>query len=304
MTKGEDKSYQIFEIYNSIDLSLDEKKLKSQIELVKSLMKLYGVNTPTRKQLKRNIASLLSIYSALNRVDTNVLQRDLDAIQANIEKEFTDFKLLTGITTVKREGKKRKKILTSLEDLALLNSKEEISDGTELVGFRTSYNLLESYADKMRKNLENNPDFLVVNMPLLINAVTPDFIKLPRLGIQVQKSSFGTTWSNQWVFVLKKSVTMDKQQIERLSKEVAGEKLSLMYDQAMTNQSFPGYFFFWLIPVRVIKELFSLQVHGYAMPFPSQKDAQKHTTVDVKTLREARLKREQEKRCHKETQNQ
>ena len=302
MAKGEDKSYQIFSLYDSIELTLDEKKLKSQIELIKSLMKLYGVNSPTRKQLKRNIASLSSIYSALNRVDVSVLQQDLDVIKASLQKEFDEFKLLTGITTVRREGKPKKKVLTSLEDLALLNSKEEISDGTELVGEKTSYNLLQAYANKMKQTLSENPDFILINIPLLINAVTPDFIKLPRLGIQIQRSSFGTTWNNQWVFALRKTVHLEKEKIEELTKEVTKENMVLMSDHAMVDKAFPDYVFFWIFPVRILKELTSFKVIGYALPFPNEK-AKDSVAVDVKALREARLKREQEKKCHKETQD-
>lgn len=133
---------------------------------------------------------------------------------------------------------------------------------------------------------------------------SPDFIKLPRLGIEVTKSSFGTTWSNQCVMAIKKDIKKDRKELEALMREAVGEKVSLTYDHAMSNGAFPEYNFFWFLPVRVIVELFSLQVHGYAMPFPNVKKSKEQVEVDVKTLREARLKREQEKKCHKETQSQ
>lgn len=306
MVSLEEKNYRLFELYSSVDLRLDSEVLKRQIDIVKSIMKGYSVSSATRKQLKRDIASLSSIYSAIDRIDTNVLQRDLDAISSRLKKEFENFKLLTGITSVKRKEEKRKKVLTSLEDLAVLNG-EVIDDGSEIIGTRTKYNLLELYQAEMTNRLKSSPDFICCKIPLLINAVTPDFIKLPRLGITIDRTSFGTLWNNQWVMAIKKSCLKEKTELEKIMQSTTGEPMSLTYDHAMVSPKFPDYNFYWFLPVKVIVELFSLQVHGFALPFPNSEEKKDTSKADIKSLREARLKREKEKlekKCHKDTQNQ
>lgn len=269
MQEGEEKNYRIFELYDTVDLSLDPKKLGSQIERLKELQCLYAVSSPTRKIIRKNVLALKSIFSALERVEPEILTKDLKKIEESLKVEFENFKLLTGVTEVKREKKQKKKILNSLEDLALLNNSKEKLEDLEITGSVGSYNLLEYYHKEMENNLKESPEYFCCKMSLIINATTPEFIKLPRLGITISRSSFGNLWNNQYVMAVKKNSQLTKKELEQIMKEFSGEPISLAYDRPMRNHLFPEYNFFWFLPVRVIVELTSLRVLGYAMPFPN-----------------------------------
>ena len=269
MQEGEEKNYRIFELYDTVDLSLDPKKLGSQIERLKELQCLYGVSSPTRRVIRKNVLTLRSIFSALGRIEPDILSKDLEKVGNSLKEEFENFKLLTGITEIKREKKEKKKVLNSLEDLALLNNSKEKLEDLEITGSVGSYNLLEYYHREMENNLKDSPEYFCTKMSLIINATTPEFIKLPRLGITISRSSFGNLWDNQFVMAVKKNSQLVKKELEQIMKEFSGEPISLAYDRPMRNHLFPEYNFFWFLPVRVIVELTSLRVLGYAMPFPN-----------------------------------
>lgn len=281
MSRGEEKNYRIFELYSTVDLSLDPKKLGSQIDRLKELQSLYGVASPTRRIIRKNVLTLKSIFSALGRIEPDILSADLEKVEKSLQIEFNNFKLLTGITEVKREKKEKKKVLNSLEDLALLNNSKESLEDLDLTGSVGSYNLLEYYHKEMENNLKDNPEYFCSKMSLIINGTTPEFIKLPRLGITISQSSFGTLWNNQYVMALKKVSLLNKKELEQIMKDFSGEPMALAYDRPMKSHLFPEYNFFWFLPIRVIIELSSLKILGYAMPFPN-KSVKEPVTIEKK----------------------
>ena len=300
MTQNNDKNFQIFKYLSSINLTLDKKDLSKEIEKIKLCMKLYSVSSLARKQLKKNLASLTSIYSALERVDFEILQKDLDQITSELNALFEDFKLTTGVTYIPQPTKKKKEkkeVLTSLEDLSQINfnRNQMILNKTSKDEIKEEYNLLKKYLTNFENLLKNKPQNLFTKMSLIINVKTLDFIKLPRLGIIVSKTPYGILWSNQCVFIKRKDFNLTNKEIEDKAKDFFKEKVTLLYPKPMTNSNFPDYEFYWLLPIRVHVELSSFQVRGYALPFPYTKDKEKPYKQIIKELKEKRLNNLEEK---------
>lgn len=295
MQKDEERNYEIFRILDSINLSLDKQSLAKQISELKACMKYYSVNSLSRKQLKRNIASLTSIYTAIDRVPEDILQKDLDQVNKELKTLFEDFKLVTGVSSsiLEKTNIKKKKVLNSLEDLVVLTDKKsDVEDDIE--DLKNSYNLLEKYLRDIKKALKPEPDYICQNMSLLINGTTPNFQKLPRLGIIITKTPYGIFWSNQYVIAVKKDVVLD---LEKIMSENYKEKMVHLYKSAMLYPDFPNYNFYWLIPERILMELDFLQVSGYALPFPNHRKDSNDIKNKTQELRKLRLEKEATKKA-------
>jgi len=303
MAKDETKDYKIFELLDSIDLKLDSETLSSQIAKVQAAMKMFGVVTPARKTLRRCVNSLISIKSALDRVDPMILQSDLEDIKNNIQKVFDDFKLLTGITYIPKVNKlkkeAKKKIYTDLADLEILTNKEYAAEkeNEELELKRSEYNLLEKYLEDMRHNLEDNPDKLALKMSLIIDGTSPDYKKFPRLGIITTRTSYGILWSNQYVLAIKKEKKLSNKELETIMENHFDQKMTLLYSMPMLYKDFPEYYFFWFWPTSFLSEV-TLQIEGYALPFPNRstyKDL-KFVMKNIQNLKKLRMEAQLEKK--------
>lgn len=284
MQKDNDKNLQIFKYLSSFNLTLDKDNLDKQLNDLKACMKLYSPNSPTRKQLKVINASLYSIYTALNRVNPDILQKDLEGLKNKLNNIFIEFKTLTGITELPKnfKAKAKKKILTTLEDLVLLTEDKEKEDEVETV---ETYNLLDRYLANMKELLISTPDYIFQKTSLLINAKTLNFQKLPRLGIIVSKTPYGIIWSGQYIMAVKKDLVLTVQELENLISKEFNLKFNLLYKSPMFTPDIPNYKFYWFMPVQTLIELGSLQVVGYSLPFPNNTNKAK---VSIKELRKLR----------------
>lgn len=284
MQKDNDKNLQIFKYLSSFNLTLDKDNLDKQLNDLKACMKLYSPNSPTRKQLKVINASLYSIYTALNRVNPDILQKDLEGLKNKLNNIFIEFKTLTGITELPKnfKAKAKKKILTTLEDLVLLTEGKEKEDEVETV---ETYNLLDRYLANMKELLVSTPDYIFQKTSLLINAKTLNFQKLPRLGIIVSKTPYGIIWSGQYIMAVKKDLVLTVQELENLISKEFNLKFNLLYKSPMLTPDIPNYKFYWFMPVQTLIELGSLQVAGYSLPFPNNTNKAK---VSIKELRKLR----------------
>lgn len=284
MQKDNDKNLQIFKYLSSFNLTLDKDNLDKHLKDLKDCMKLYSPNSPTRKQLKVINASLYSIYTALNRVNPDVLQKDLEGLKLKLNNIFTEFKTLTGITELPRnfKAKAKKKILTTLEDLVLLTEDKEKEEEVETV---ETYNLLDRHLASMKELLINTPDYIFQKTSLLINAKTLNFQKLPRLGIIVSKTPYGIIWSGQYIMAVKKDLVLTVQELENLISKKYNIRFNLLYKSPMFTPDIPNYKFYWFMPVQTLIELGSLQVAGYSLPFPNNTNKVK---VSIKELRKLR----------------
>lgn len=271
MASIDDKNYEIFNILSSINLTLEEKNLKSQINRLTDCSKLYSVNNPARKLLKKNIASLNSIYSALDRVSKDRLQEDLNIVKESLNAIFEEFKLFTGITTVKTQvvEKKEKKLVKSFEDLDKLFNIEQPKYIEEVSIEEDIKDFLTRCQEYIQDQLEADPlDAYFIKTPLIVNAKTSNFKKFPRIGLMQRKTPYGILWLNQVVVAVKKDHQIDRQSILNGLYKIYGEKYTYIYEEPLRQRVFPEYKFFWFFPLRMFFELEDISVSSCALPLP------------------------------------
>lgn len=293
-SRDESKDYELFGILKTIQIQLDKGIIKKELAKMGSAVKLFHPKDNLRKELKKNLNSLQSIYNAFDRVDKEILQKDLDEIISNVNNIFEMFKLSTGIhNNVKVKAKKMK--ITDLADLDKL--KDIVFEVEESKEERNAINFLSHMTSQCEEKL-NGDGIVFLNIPLLINAYSENMDKLPRLGVLIQNSKYGTIWSNQYVVAVKRELGLPLKEINSLIYKEYGEEFDFLFSP-LRHRAFPDYLFHWGIPKRIMSELIYLKVFGYSLPFELRNKSPELTQERVKELREMRLARESEKKRKK-----
>ena len=92
-SRDESKDYELFGILKTIQIQLDKSIIKKELAKMGNAVRLFHPKDNLRKELKKNLNSLQSIYNAFDRVDKEILQKDLDEIISNVNNIFEMFKL-------------------------------------------------------------------------------------------------------------------------------------------------------------------------------------------------------------------
>lgn len=291
-SRDESKDYELFGILKTIQLQLDKATIKKELAKMGQAVKLFHPKDNLRKELKKNMNSLQSIFNAFDRVDHNELQKDLEEISSRVTEIFEMFKLSTGIhNNVKVKAKKMK--ITSLADLDKLKDLVFEVDTTEEKG--SAVNFLSHMTEQCANKLDNGDDVVFLNIPLIMNAYSENMDKLPRLGILVQNSKYGTLWSNQYIVAIKKDKNPTLEEVKKIIYKEYNEGFDFLFSP-LRHKTFPDYLFYWGIPKRVMTELVYLKVYGYSLPFELRVKDKEISKERVKELREMRLAREAEKK--------
>lgn len=284
-SRDENKDYELFGLLKSIDLKFDEQSIAKEIGKLKQAFKLFHPKDNLKQETKRNINSLSSILSAFNRVDQEILKKDFETIKANINEIFHLFKMATGIHETLRI-KAKKMVINSLADLDKLKDKvfEVFDEDPE--GHPETLNFLTQMTEQCAQELEGK-EIAYLNIPLIMNAWSENLDVLPHVGIHISQSKYGTLWSNQYIVAVRRDSTLKEEDVDKL----ISEKYEMGFDflfPAIRHKAFPEYVFYWAVPKIVMKNLVTLKVTNFSLPFES---SSKETVWDDNKLKELKRQR-------------
>lgn len=284
-SRDPNKDIEIFSVLSTLNLELSTENLGKNLSRLQSCLRLFSPKDNLKRELKKNINTIKSIHSAIGRYDVNILERDLNQAKENINEIFSMFKLKTGVHQIIVKPKPKKQIITCLSDLDQLGKVEIESE------INASVNLLTFLKEQCEKEINKGEIITFLRLPLILNAFTQGYQSLPRLGILVQETKFGTLWSNQYIIAVKDSAAYPLASIKKLTEEKYGEPFEFLYEP-MKNYNFKGYTFHWGIPKSILTTLGSFKVFSYSLPFESR-DISSADKDKVKELREIRLHKEE-----------
>lgn len=311
-----EKYLKIFRTFESFqDLLLLDSDIDNQIKGFKEILKFFNIRDTSRRQLKFNIASLISIRSAIGRVPDEKLNDDLNKIKASMKEEFEKFKTFTGINNIEdiynykpvKETSKSKYItIDSFGDLDFqINNKKKKVEKVEVkaevkfdeeLDIELTANILKENLRKIKDLVSDNKDYYITEMPLLVNATTLKAIKFKRIGLEIKRTSCGTFWLNQKVLIVKRDILPTLGDVDILVSNYYKQQCHNQYSNRLKHSDIPDYVFLWFLPIQIMVELDDLKVEGYSLPFP-QKVGNK---ASIEELRKLRLAMEAEKKAKKQ----
>lgn len=292
-----DKDLQIFNLLNQFEVQLQQDVLNKKIAILQSVLKLFSASDNLRREFKKAVNGLISIRNAFNRVDHQILLQDLDQINQAVQDGFEMFKINSGIHDAVQPEKKKHVVIKSLQDLDLLGKIQQPEKQSKAI------NPLKFLLQECLKKFEGAPQYVHLNIPLIVSAHVQNEKILPKAGIVIQSSSFGYLWSNQYVIALHKDFrNWNLQDLYRMMENKYHEKFELKY-KPIRHKAFADYTFYWMLPARVSKYLQGMIVYNCSLPFEQplseQKAADKQLT---EKLRQLRLQKESQQAGEKDNE--
>ena len=311
-TRDPKKDFKIFAILNSLQWDFNKDILKKNINLISEVLSLLSVNNPIRKGLKRSRTSLSCIRNAFDRYDHQILEKDYNNIKEDVLKSFQLFQLNTGITKlpeqtikeIKQEIEKPKK-LNSLADLVawkenIKKSKEERLQAKEKA--KLEKEILEKAKEKAQMPLlktsrtlyeetlsNSDSDITFCFSSLVVSGYVENPAKFEYLGVVMEHTKFGFTWSNQLIAIVKKNPKNTKELILSIAEEKFGQKYQILYSP-IQHPDFKNYLFYWLISSNFLAQAGLFTVNHFYLPLEYPNIKSKKQLLTTKELSEAREK--------------
>ena len=276
----DDKNNEFFLILASINLSLDKEQLEKNISKLKKACSLLSLKSDLRKKLKITCKSLDSIFSALERIDKETLQSDLDMCSENLLKIFEDFKNMTGIFHVEKKRKRKHLCIHSLEQLSEIS---ELKRNDLEASSRP--NFLETMYKKIQKELESNDRIVSFISPILVVGYVENYQRLPRFGITTENSNYGILWKN-CLLAATRDENLTNRDIELYISDKCKENYTCLFPFRKVK-NFPGYRFFWILPSKLLLEIGHNMITSWTLPLVNipVKSIRKEREEELKSLR-------------------